>query len=172
MATTYNLISNNTLGSTTATVTFSSIPATYTDLLLKWSARCNRVTFTNIMRVQVNSLTAKSSSTYIEGDGSVASSSNNSAIDYYWVGYAPGTDQTSNTFNNGELYIPNYQYGGDKPSGTFNVSENNATSTQVFIDKFSGMLQSAATVSSLTISLSLSSFVSGSSFYLYGIKNS
>ena len=38
-ANTYTLISSNVLGSSAASVTFSSIPATYTDLVLRVSAR-------------------------------------------------------------------------------------------------------------------------------------
>ena len=40
-ANTYTLISSNVLASSAATVTFSSIPATYTDLVLRVSARNN-----------------------------------------------------------------------------------------------------------------------------------
>ena len=39
MANTFQLISSNILGSSTSAITFSSIPGTYTDLLLKASVR-------------------------------------------------------------------------------------------------------------------------------------
>ena len=39
MPATYTLIASNTLSSAAASVTFSAIPATYTDLVLRYSAR-------------------------------------------------------------------------------------------------------------------------------------
>jgi hypothetical protein len=39
MANTYTLIESQVLGSSAASVTFSAIPATYTDLVLKFSSR-------------------------------------------------------------------------------------------------------------------------------------
>jgi len=39
MPSTYTLISSNVLGSSAASVTFSAIPSTYTDLVLRISAR-------------------------------------------------------------------------------------------------------------------------------------
>jgi hypothetical protein len=172
MPSTYTLIASNVLTTTTASVAFSAIPATFTDLVLKYSARCNRATFTNQMGVQINAITGSSSNTYINGDGSGASSSRDTGLTSNRLGLAPGTDQTANTFNSGEVYFSNYAGSTNKPSSGFNASENNTASTQVFLDVFAGLLSNTAAISSLTISLTASSFVSGSSFYLYGIKNS
>jgi hypothetical protein len=38
MANTYTPIASNTLGASAASVTFSAIPATYTDLVMRWFA--------------------------------------------------------------------------------------------------------------------------------------
>jgi hypothetical protein len=38
MANTYTLIASNTLGASAASVTFSAIPSTYTDLVVRYSA--------------------------------------------------------------------------------------------------------------------------------------
>ena len=172
MPSTYTLISSNVLSTTAASVTFSAIPGTYTDLVLRWSARCNRATFTNMMGIQFNSITGASSTTYLEGDGSSASSSRNTGLNVNYVGYLPGADQTNNTFANGELYIPNYAGSTNKPSSSFNGSENNSASTQVFLDVFAGLVSNTAAVTSLTLAPLSTSFVSGSSFYLYGILKS
>ena len=125
-----------------------------------------------MMGIQFNSITGASSTTYLEGDGSAASSSRNTGLNVNYVGYLPGADQTSNTFANGEMYIPNYTNATNKPSSAFNGSENNSASTQVFIDIFAGLVSNTAAITSLTLAPLSTSFVSGSSFYLYGVKNS
>ena len=42
MANTYTLISSNVLGSSAASITFSAIPATYTDLVVRVTSRVDR----------------------------------------------------------------------------------------------------------------------------------
>lgn len=83
---TYDLISEQTLGSSSASVTFSSIPQTYKDLVLEITAAAS--SGTNV-RVQFNGDTSSSnySDTILTGTGSAASSLRltnraNIALDY------------------------------------------------------------------------------------------
>jgi hypothetical protein len=171
MANTYTLISSTVLDSTTATVTLTSIPQTYTDLVLQISARCNRATFTCQLLVKPNGLTTNLSTLYLDGDGSATSSSNETTL---YISQVPGTDQTANTFNSAELYIPNYTDSTyTQPFGSSGVSEQNSASTQVFIRTGSSYWSATTAITSLDLYLNpTQSFLSGSSFYLYGIKNS
>ena len=94
MANTYTLISSNTLTSSAASVTFSSIPATYTDLVLRISARSDRVSTTDRLRLTFNSDTATNySNITLVGDGAAASSQNASNATYtqdlFIVGHPP-----------------------------------------------------------------------------------
>jgi len=74
MATTYEKIASTTITSSTASITFSSITGTYTDLRLVIVN--TSVTGNNIAYIQLNSDTGTNySSTYIYGDGSSAQSS-------------------------------------------------------------------------------------------------
>ena len=80
MANTYTLIEAQTLGSSAASVTFSSIPATYTDLIIKASTRSARSGSSgdNVI-IYLNGVTTDMSFTYVEGSGAAASSGRNSS---------------------------------------------------------------------------------------------
>lgn len=172
MATTYTLISSNVLASSAASVTFSAIPSTYTDLVLRISARTGR-TDPDYILLTFNSDTTLSgttySDTYVLGSGSVATSGrDSSSATIYDVGI-PGVNQTSNTFSSTEIYIPSYTVSVNKPFSSFSVTENNATAADIWSG--ANLWRNTAAVAQINMT-SVSPFVSGSSFYLYGIKNS
>lgn len=168
---TYTLIASTTLTGSQATVTFSSIPSTYTDLVLKISARTDSAGVVSSGYIQMNSVTSTYSYTFIRGDGASATSGNDSATyaGFYLAGIDGGT-ATSNTFSNQEIYIPSYQASQKKPVSQTSSMETNATTAYTF--GVAGLCSSTAAISSLTINLNGGvNFVSGSTFYLYGIKN-
>jgi hypothetical protein len=170
---TYTLISSNVLASSAASVTFSAIPATYTDLVLRCSLRNNiSETYPALVRLTFNGDTSSLySSTIIYGqDGSAGSFRESSAAR---IGaYANNSaNSTANTFSNVEIYIPSYTVSQSKVVSINEVAENNAT-TAAIIDAVAGLYRSNTAITSLTLtSRDTSSFVSGSSFYLYGISS-
>lgn len=170
MASTYTLISSNVLSSSAASVTFSSIPSTYTDLVLKVSARGTGNG--NNIGLRFNGVsTGQYSRIYLMGDGATASSSigsSETSADMR-AGYNPAS-ATASTFSNAEIYIPSYQASQNKPLGSFNANENNGTTAQIAAN--ANLWSNTASITSLEILIGTGSFVSGSSFYLYGIKNS
>jgi hypothetical protein len=174
MANTYTLISSNTLSSSAASVTFSSIPATYTDLVLRVSARTTEANTDSSFNVTFNSDTATNySRTRLVGNGATASSSrlsNSTSIDTSHN--ANGSTSTSNTFSNVEIYIPSYLVSQNKPVGLSNALENNTTTA--YINASAGLWRNTAAITSIVLNgiPGAGSFASGSSFYLYGIKNS
>ena len=170
MANTYTLIASNTLSSSAASVTFSAIPNTYTDLILKISVRDTQTGTALNFRLDINSVSADNSRTYILGDGASATSARNTANTFILGNsMVPAASATSNTFGNIEVYIPNYAGSTVKPVSIFGVSENNATTS--YINATAGLHNRTAAISSLYIEAN-TNFVSGSSFFLYGIKNS
>jgi len=173
MANTYQLIASNTLGSSAASVTFSSIPATYTDLVVRCSTRSDTVDVSNTINITLSSDTASNySRTQITGDGSAASSgrsSNQSVLPFL---SSAAASLTSNTFGTFELYIPSYTASQNKPLSGFAVTESNSAS-DARIYGAAYLWRNTSAVSSIKFELSGSNnFVSGSSFFLYGIKNS
>ena len=112
MATTYELISANTLTGNTATITLSSIPATYTDLALRFSVRSSEGSFTNdLMRMRFNGQTGSVYAyTNLRGNGSdgTLSYSPNATETGIYIALVNTSASTSNSFSSGEIYIPNY----------------------------------------------------------------
>ena len=169
MAATYTLISSNTLSASAASVTFSSIPSTYTDLVLRMSIRDNYSATSTAYNLKINGVTTTQSATRLYGTGSaVASNRQTALVDFYRMSAATST---ANTFGSLELYIPNYAGSTNKPMSNFGVAETNATATEMGTEAF--LWSNTAAITSLeVVEYAGSTFASGSSFFLYGIKNS
>jgi hypothetical protein len=166
---TYTLISSNVLSSSAASVTFSAIPSTYTDLVVRVSARSDRAAVNGYILYQVNSLTSGYSDTYVYGTGSSALSSRNGSTTLSFAGYITGDNTNSGIFGSTEIYIPSYTVSQNKPMSSFSLAENAAVAANIGAHAL--LLSNTATVSSLTFSSLGDNFVTGSSFYLYGISN-
>jgi hypothetical protein len=172
MPATYTLISSNVLTSSAASVTFSAIPATYTDLVLRISSRSDLADGAVNVYTTFNSINSGYSSTFIRGDGSSASSGRESArTRWEQLNWTIGTNFGSNIFASFEIYIPSYLSSTNKPIGVFGVLEDNTATVSRGVQASAGLLSNTATVSSITMQPYSGNFVSGSSFYLYGISN-
>lgn len=172
MATTYTLISSNTLSSSAASVTFSSIPSTYTDLVLKFSARAATDTSPTAMEFTLNGSTTNYSYTFLRVNGGTPQSGNASNTYSIRAFTDSASNDTANTFGNGEIYIPNYLASTNKPLSLSVVNETNATTTDYSPYAGAGLWSNTGTITSISIKQSTGNIASGSSFYLYGIKNS
>lgn len=173
MANTYTLISSNTLASSAASVTFSSIPSTYTDLMLRVSARNNDTGRADVYLRFNGSSSTVYSATNLRGDGASASSSYYSAAAQFSFLQASSSTNTASTFGSLEFYIPNYAGSTNKPLSAFGTQESNSTSTAVWIVGNAMLFSNTAAISSITVlNAGAITFNTDSSFYLYGIKNS
>ena len=171
MPSTYTLISSNVLSSSAASVTFSAIPSTYTDLVVRISSRSSAGSVQRIMNIEFNAdSTTKYSDTLLTGDGSTATSTRESAVSIALIGYMPASTATANTFGSAEIYIPNYNSTSSKPLSSATVSETNATAA--YIRNAAALYTGTSGITSLRITPSSGTMDIGSSFYLYGIKNS
>jgi hypothetical protein len=161
MATTCKLMAKVSLGSDTTTITFSTIPATYTDLFLTLSGRTSRASVLGQVVVKFNSVS--STVRNLIGDGSGASSSTN-------VGdlYVSGSNATASTFGSIEIYIPNYTGTTQKSWSGFGVGETNASSS--YISVTAGLVNHTSAITDIELSTTDGhSYKSGSTAYLYGI---
>jgi hypothetical protein len=170
MPSTYTLISSNVLSSSAASVTFSAIPATYTDLVIRASVRSGFGVVNSNLYFTFNGSSSTYSTTVLEGNGATASSSRFSFSFGYTRNDLNGANSTANTFSNVELYIPSYQANQNKPVSLASALEDNATTAYSTAQAMLWVNNSAIT--EIAITPASNSFVSGSSFYLYGIKNS
>jgi hypothetical protein len=170
MANTFIKIASATVGSGgSSTVTFSSIPSTYTDLCVKVSARSTANGGQNVY-VRINGTTSGYSDKFLYGTGSAAGSANSGNTTAGCGCVIPGADFTSNTFGNGEFYFGNYRSSNNKAFYSDSVSENNATLS--YLQMFSNLLSNTAAITSLDFFISSGNFEQHSTLTLYGIKNS
>jgi hypothetical protein len=161
---TMQLIETKTLGTAAASIEFTSIPQDGTDLVLLCSLRTTRVTNPSFVRPFINGITNNQTVRRLFGDGASVSSTveNNN-----WGLIVPGASQTSNTFANTLLYIPNYAGSANKSFAVDSVSENNATTAYQVIT--AGIWNTTAAVSSISFTDTVSDFAIGSTISLYKI---
>lgn len=173
MPNTYTLISSVTVGAGGASsIDFTSIPATYTDLLVRFSLRTAQATVDAQVRMNVNGTGVGSNFSLrgLQGSGAAASSSS-STTGWITGGTMPGTSATANTFGNMDLYIPNYAGSNYKSMSLDAVGENNATTAYSELNAI--LYSSTSAISSLAFTCAGgNTFSQYSTAYLYGIKNS
>lgn len=163
MPTTYEAIATVTVGSGgAASIAFSSIPSTYTDLAVKLSVR-GAGTYNVLM--SINSSSSSFSYRLLEGDGSTAASYNNTTGR---IGNTVTT--TASTFSSIDLYIPNYAGSVNKSYSVDAVSEANATTA--YTDLTAGLWSNTSAITALSFAMGTGDFAQHSTATLYGIKNS
>ena len=169
MAITYVLIASNTVGAGgVSSVTFSSIPSTYTDLKIVMSVR-DTGSGTNF-NLTFNGNGSGYNTIRLYGNGSSTFSDSFSAQGAAYIGWDTLSTYTANTFSNIEFYIPNYTSSNYKSIFNDGVSENNATTATQGLH--AALWQNTAAITSLSISSGGTNHAQYSTFYLYGIKNS
>jgi hypothetical protein len=168
MPNTYTLISSTTPSNTPTSVVLSSIPQTYTDLVLRGSIKdiSDFQTIVNYL-VRFNSNTVYSW-TNLRGVGGAVFSANGTGS--YAEGVGPILSKDASSFTNFELYLPNYTTSANKTFGYSSVSLNTSNGNGRAIHESANLSSTASAVSSITL-FCTSGFTVGTSFYLYGIKN-
>ncbi len=159
---TYTLIAHTELTSGQSSITFSSIPQTFTDLQLVISARNNEGGFYGYFEVRLNGASSGHTQRILRGNGSGVVSSTNTVIDMA----ANATGTTANTFNNGQVYIPNYASSVAKSMSVDWVMEQNAT--EAYQEIKAGLYNSTSPVTSIVL-FGFSNFLQFTSATLYGI---
>ena len=167
MATTYTLIASSTVGSGgAASIDFQSIPSTYTDLLLKVSARASNASPWHGLAIKLNNSSSSFSAKGLEGSGSAASSFNETT----YIGNANGSTSTANTFSNNELYFPNYAGSNNKSFSVDSVQEDNQTTAYATL--MGSLWSNSAAINQITLTPYAGTLLQYTTAYLYGISNS
>lgn len=162
MPATYEPIATTTIGTATNTVTFSTIPATYTDLLLVMTIKGTGNGYPYI-RVNGDSGT-NYSVTELRGNGTAASStraSNQTSIQP--VGVTIFTSAFG--FQNSTHFM---NYSNTTTNKTMISRSDNANNGS---DAVVNLWRNTAAISSIVITASANNFDTGSIFTLYGIKS-
>jgi hypothetical protein len=141
--------------------------------VLRVSARGSRAAVRLDCLARFNATTANYSETNLYASGTTVTSNRDLWAGYAYLGNMNGANGTANTFSNLELYIPSYTASQNKPASNFTVQENNSTTNNEWYVQTAALLwRNTAAITSILIQPESNDFVSGSSFYLYGIKNS
>lgn len=166
--TTNNLISRQTVGSAgAASITFSSIPQTFTDLVIKVSSRDTATDF--ILSLQFNGDTGSNyTSKLIQGDGASATSQGSTSTKIPTI-MSDGSTDTASTFASGDVYIPNYRSANYKSVSVDSATENNAATAYMRLG--ASIWSSTSAITSITLFPPTGTFVQYSTFSLYGISS-
>lgn len=166
MPQTYEKVATHTVPSATAAYTFTSIPATYTDLILVASVKAS--SFANDLAIRV-------------GNGSVDSGSNYSNT----IFTGNGTSAQSFTGRNQTSIFPGYYAGprttlGDSGQIIYFMNYSNTTTNKVIlsrsnaaavgVDALVNAWRSNVAINTIELRIISNNIAEGSTFTLYGIK--
>jgi hypothetical protein len=161
------LIAHQELTSAQSSITFSSIPQTFTDLVLVSSLRGNE-----FCRISLNGSDANTTMKTLWGLTGAVWTGNYSQL---WQPVGRGSS-TANTFSNNQVYITNYRLSTGKAVSIDAVDENNSGASYGSYQLVaSGLWNNTAAVSSITLtSLDANlnpsgNFATGSTATLYGV---
>ena len=166
MANTYTLIASSTVGAGgAASIDFTSIPSTYTDLAIVASLRSDYSGQGIALRINPNGSGSNMTAKVLLGSGSSASSFSDT------IAYASSVANTStaNTFGNVSWYIPNYASSNNKSISVDFVTETNASAAIMGLS--AGLWSVTTAISSLSILTTAGNLMQYSTAYLYGVKN-
>ena len=164
---TYTLLNSYQATGSVASIAFTSIPQTYTDLLLVGSLRETQAGVIGGPKVRPNNVTTNFTGKRLYGAGTSYGSDNLTA----WFLLDCCSNATTNTFGNSEIYIPNYTSSINKSASVNSTMENNST-TDWEVEIHGSLWSNTSAITSLYVYPDSGNFVQYSSLYLYGIKNS
>lgn len=174
MAKTYTPITTTTLTSVTNSVNLTSIPATYTDLILVVNVKAEPNNYP-ILLMRFNSDSgANYSRTYMIGEMGNATSGRNSAYNqmYPGPGSAAGITDYPNLYSYGIMHIMSYANTSVfKTVLSRDASPRNLIGANQETGLFVNLWRSTAAISTINITTNNgANYDVGSSFTLYGIK--
>jgi hypothetical protein len=161
---TYEPITTYTASGSVNTITFSSIPATYTDLVIVTNVRASVL---DSYRMRFNGDTATNYSfTVLRSDGTTPSSyrvSSKNLIELYGV-----ADSNASTLANTIYHIQNYSNTTTYKNALMRINHIGGSSSNNHFEQAIGIWRSTAAINSIEL-FTVQNFGSNSTFTLYGI---
>jgi len=158
MPATYEPIATTNGTGSSGVITFSSIPSTYTDLVVVSSMIGDA---NAAVRMRFNGDTTNSNYSYIllYGSGSAAGSTTETATQIY-LGHA-----NTSTPNASIVSLNNYSN-----TTTYKSVLSRGNQVNQFVSEVTGLWRNTAAINSVTIAMDSGNFTTGAMFTLYGIK--
>jgi ribosomal protein S11 len=172
---TFTLIQTVTVSSPTSNIAISSIPATYTDLVVIGSYRGDVAGTNSQGNIQFNGDT---SATYsfarAVGDSSGANGTGNTSVSSIRVAYVgPGSTGTANSFGTFVYYIFNYRSNYTKFIQGQDLRLSSSSTGDCYVQMQTAQWRNTGTINQITFfSAQAHNLAAGCTFSLYGIKNS
>lgn len=167
----YELISSTVLGSSTSSVTFSSIVSTYKHLQLRYTARSDRTSASQIDQLILNfngDTATNYSDHYLYGDGASVASGSGATQANIELNYFANNTASSGIYGLGIIDILDYSSSSKYKTVRCLGGSSQTTPT---VGLYSGNWRSTSAITSLTLDLAVGpNFMTGSRFSLYGIK--
>lgn len=159
---TYEPIATTTLTNAVPSVTFGSIPQTYTDLILVVTASPTSNGVTGYM--QVNSDTGSNySMSGMRGNGSTAASYRQSSATNFYFDYAGDT-------NTGTITVSTIHFLNYSSTNVFKTNIVRQSNQGDAVELLAQLWRSTSAITSINLYWSSGNFAVGSTFTLYGIK--
>jgi hypothetical protein len=165
MASTYEPIATQTVAVATSSITFSSIPSTYTDLKLIFT--CTGLAAGQDIALQYNGDTGTNYSyTRVSGSGVAATSGRNTSVANWRINALGVYTDTSIPIT---MQVDIFSYTGStfKTGLSFASGDKNGSG---YVSTNIGLWRNTAAITNMTIS-SATNFLIGTTATLYGIKN-
>lgn len=161
---TMTLVSTVTVGAGgAASIEFTGIPGSATDLLVVISGRLFTGSSYVISPIKFNSSTSNFTNRELTGTGSSTFSQSGTRYVYGNT----GNGATASTFSNAQIYIPNYSGSTYKSFSVESVTEDNTTAVR--LNLFAGLWSDTAAITSITIDGGGINFMQYSTASLYTI---
>jgi hypothetical protein len=173
MPNTYTLINSSTISTPITYIDFTSIPSTYTDLLLRVSARSNHTgsVGSDGLYLEINNSTADQSRIQLYGDGgSSLTGSGSGTTNYIGAGIIPSTG-TASVFTTADIYFVNYSSSTLNKSFYVESALDNNSGTAWELDLTACRWAQTTAINQLTLKLiSAANFAQHTTAYIYGIS--
>lgn len=166
----FESIATTTVGAGgSATISFSSIPATYKHLQLRCIARTDRASTEDQLRITLNSDTGSTYSDHsLSGDGTSATSGATANNTYMFLGRTAGASASASMF--GVNVIDILDYADTNKYKTIRSLAGVDLNGSGKVSLLSGSWRSTSAVTSVQVTIIGSSIVQYSKFALYGIR--
>lgn len=167
----YDSIATSNLATSTASVTFSSIPSTYTHLQIRWIAKCtNSGQSPENMGFRFNSDTGTNYTRhYIDTNGSTVTAGNNTGLSQAYSVLAQTSSTYPSAFSTGYMDILDYS-NVNKYTTTRALAGIEYNGSGSNIHYTSDLWLNTAAITNINIRPLSGNFAQYSSFALYGIK--
>lgn len=170
---TYTYINKYTTSTGDTSVTFNSVPQTYSDLLIRMSVRDNANAAVHNIALKFNNNSSSYNGTFFYSEGSTAGAGATGRNDFAQGSYAMANTSRADSFSIIDAYVFDYTNSSRYKCITYDNALANNSLTSGGMNYWHSIWSNNAAITTVTITeIDGAAFIANSTFYLYGISNS